>query len=249
MTDVSQPERRVRVFADAGAVAAAAAHRLEELALTAVQRHGRFTLALSGGSTPRALYQVLSERPELPWSHMDLCFGDERAVPPGHEASNARMVERALTHRDFVPKERVHRIRGELPAAEAARDYEQTLRNLFPDAALPRFDLILLGLGADGHTASLFPGSPALLEADAWVVAQRVDTLDTERITLTFPVLNAAAQVLFLVSGADKANALHEVIAGNAPVSRIPARGVLPQQGIVTFFVDEAAVASHVNRL
>jgi 6-phosphogluconolactonase len=249
MTDVSQPARRVRVFADAGAVAAAAARRLEELARSAVQRDGRFTLALSGGSTPRALYQLLSEHPELPWSQMELCFGDERAVPPEHEASNARMVEQALTHRDFVPKARVHRIRGELPAADAARDYEQTLRGLFPDAALPRFDLILLGLGSDGHTASLFPESPALVEQEAWVVAQRVSGLDTERITLTFPVLNAAAQVLFLVSGADKANALHEVIAGSAPVSRIPARGVLPQQGTVTFFVDEAAVASRVNRL
>lgn len=249
MSDVTQPTRRVRVFADAHAVAAEAARHVERLALSAVAARGRFTLALSGGSTPRALYELLSQRPDLPWSQIELCFGDERAVPPEDAASNAGMVQRALAHREFVPNERLHRIPGELPAAEAARAYERTLRALFPGAPFPRFDLILLGLGADGHTASLFPATPALDEQAAWVVAQHVEGLDTDRITLTFPVLNAAAEVLFLVTGKDKANALHEVLAGSAPVSHIPARGVLPQQGTVTFFVDEAAVAPRVRRL
>ena len=217
---------------------------VERLAHEAIEERGRFTLALSGGSTPRALYELLAQRSDLPWSQIELCFGDERAVPPDDPASNARMVHETLTQRPFVPPERVHRIRGELPAAEAARDYEQRLRQLFPGAAAARFDLILLGLGADGHTASLFPDSPALAETRAWVAANRIEALNTERITLTFPVLNAAAHVLFLVAGADKTHALNELLAGSAPVSVIPARGVQPNSGTLTFFVDEAAAGS-----
>jgi 6-phosphogluconolactonase len=241
MASQSPLPRDVRVFPDAGAVAAAAARHFEERARSAVRDGGRFTVALSGGSTPRTLYELLSQRADLPWSHTELCFGDERAVPPDDDSSNARMVHATLTRCDFVPKERVHRIRGELPAPAAARDYEQTLRALFPGQPLPRFDLILLGLGSDGHTASLFPGTAALLENDAWVTAHHVPRLDAERITLTFPVLNAAADVLFLVAGADKAAALQAVLAGDAPIARIPARGVVPRHGSLRFFVDEQA--------
>ena len=241
MATPSESSARVQVFPDAGAVAAAAARHFEQRALSAVRAHGRFTMALAGGSTPRALYERLAQRPDLPWDHTELCFGDERAVPPDHEASNARMVRAALTHREFVPPQRVHRIRGELPPRAAASDYEQTLRGLFPNLSWPRFDLMLLGLGQDGHTASLFPRSAALLEREAWVVAHPVPGLNTERITLTFPVLNAAEDVLFLVTGADKAAALREVLAGDLPVSQIPARGVRPLHGTLSFFVDEAA--------
>jgi 6-phosphogluconolactonase len=231
----------VRTFRDAAAVAAAAADHFERVAQEAVHARGRFTVALSGGSTPRALYERLAERADLPWRHIELCFGDERAVPPDDPANNAHMVHTALTHRPFVPAERVHRIRTELGAAAAARDYECVLRELFPDVALPRFDCILLGLGSDGHTASLFPHSKALDERDAWVVANTAPVAPRERITLTFPVLNAAAEVLFLVTGADKQTALREVLSGSAPVSSVPARGVAPESGDLCFFVDDAA--------
>jgi 6-phosphogluconolactonase len=153
------------------------------------------------------------------------------------------MVHAALTHQPFVPVSHVHRIRGELPAHEAAKAYEATLRSLFGDVGFPPFDLVLLGLGSDGHTASLFPHSPALSEHTKWVVAQRVDKLDRERITLTYPALNAARAIVFLVAGADKAEALRAVLEGDRPIDEIPARGIAPVAGSVTFVADAAAAA------
>jgi 6-phosphogluconolactonase len=154
------------------------------------------------------------------------------------------MARENLSGQPFVSQSSVHRIRGELPAEEAAADYESTLRTLFPGTtAFPSFDLILLGLGPDGHTASLFPHSPALAERTRWVAANWVEKFRSHRITLTFPVLNAAAEVLFLVSGEDKAWALKAVLNGDAPVSEIPARGIIPTSGRVTFLVDRAAAA------
>ena len=232
----------VRVFADLDAVADAACAHVCNRAWAAVQARGRFTLALSGGSTPRALYKRLALHPELPWDHIELCFGDERAVPPDDPSSNARMVAEALTQHGFVPAGRVHRMHGELPAVAAAASYAQTLRSVFGQSAgFPRFDLVLLGLGPDGHTASLFPHTAALCEDKAWVVASPGKNPETERITVTFPVLNAAAEVLFLVAGADKRWALSQVLQGTSEISDIPARGVRPADGSVTFLVDRAA--------
>ncbi|MDB4976279.1 MAG: 6-phosphogluconolactonase [Myxococcaceae bacterium] len=240
---MSRPD--IRVHADLEAVADAACEHVCNRAWACVQERGRFTLALSGGSTPRALYQRLARHPELPWDHIELCFGDERAVPPDDPSSNARMTAEALTQHSFVPAGRVHRIRGELPAAEAARDYEQTLRSVFgTSAGFPRFDLVLLGLGPDGHTASLFPHTAALAEDKAWVVANMGRNPAVERVTLTFPVLNAAAELLFLVAGADKNWALTQVLESDAAVSDIPARGIAPTNGSTTFLVDRAALGS-----
>ena len=236
--------RQLRVLESRDAVARTAAQWVHDRAWAAANARGRFTLALSGGTTPRALYQQMAAGPRLPWDRTVFCFGDERNVPPDHPESNARMAREALTGQPFVNQSSVHRIRGELPAAEAAADYEQTLRRLFPGTtSFPGFDLVLLGLGPDGHTASLFPHSPALDERAAWVAANWVEKLRTHRITLTFPVLNAAAEVLFLVTGDDKAWALREVLRGTAPVAEIPARGVAPASGRVTFLVDRAAAA------
>jgi 6-phosphogluconolactonase len=234
----------LRVLDDLDAVARTASQWIHDRAWAAVNARGRFTLALSGGNTPRALYRRMADGPRLPWDRTVFCFGDERNVPPDSPESNARMARENLTGQPFVNQSSVYRIKGELPAEEAAADYESTLRTLFPETtAFPGFDLILLGLGPDGHTASLFPHSPALAERTRWVAANWVEKFRTHRITLTFPVLNAAAEVLFLVSGQDKAWALRAVLKGNAPVSEIPARGIVPTSGRVTFLVDRAAAA------
>jgi 6-phosphogluconolactonase len=159
------------------------------------------------------------------------------------------MARAALTGQPFIPPERVHRMRGELPASEAAADYEATLRQLFPDSAgAPRFDLLLLGLGPDGHIASLFPRTRALHESRAWVTDNWVEKLGVERITLTYPVLNEAADTLFLVAGADKAWAVQQALEGSAAVEDVPVRGIQPRSGKVTFMLDLAASAQLSKR-
>jgi len=234
----------LRVLESQDAVARTAAQWVHDRAWVAANARGRFTLALSGGTTPRALYREMTAGPRLPWDRTVFCFGDERNVGPDDPESNARMAREALTGQPFVNPSSVHRIRGELPAAEAAAEYEQTLRTLFPGtASFPAFDLVLLGLGPDGHTASLFPHSPALNEHARWVAGNWVEKFRTHRITLTYPVLNAASEVLFLVTGEDKGWALRQVLQGNAPVGDIPARGIAPASGRLTFLVDRAAAA------
>ncbi|HTS82277.1 MAG TPA: 6-phosphogluconolactonase [Myxococcaceae bacterium] len=235
---------QLRVLESLDAVARAAAQWIHDRAWAAANARGRFTLALSGGTTPRALYKQMAAGPRLPWDRTVFCFGDERPVGPDSPDSNARMARETLTGQPFVNQRNVYRIRGELPPEEAAADYEQTLRTLFPGVTtFPGFDLVLLGLGPDGHTASLFPHSPVLEERNRWVAANWVEKLRTHRITLTYPVLNAASEVLFLVAGEDKRWALREVLKGNAPVPEIPARGIRPTSGRLTFLVDRAAAA------
>jgi len=244
---MSKVAPQLQVLPDLAAVAEAALQIVSQCARQSVQQRGRFTIALSGGSTPRALYQRLAQHPELPWQHIQLCFGDERAVPPTHPDSNARMVQETLGHCPFIPPENVHRIPAELPPAQAASAYQQTLHRLFGatgiEQGVPRFDMVLLGLGPDGHTASLFPHTVALSENSQWVVSHWVEAQHSERITLTFPVLNHARQVLFLVVGAEKASALRSVLEGDADVADIPARGVRPTAGQLGFLVDRAASA------
>jgi 6-phosphogluconolactonase len=226
---------------DLESAARAASALLLDRARAALEARGELSLALSGGSTPRALYARMRTW-TLPWHQAQLCFGDERCVPPDHAESNARMVQEALITPAGIPQERVHRMRGELPPEGAAADYEHTLRGLFGQGlAVPRFDIVLLGLGADGHTASLFPRSPALSEQRAWVVSNAVPSLAHVRLTLTYPVLNAARLVLFLVSGPDKAAAAREVLTGEQSPELIPARGVQPSSGELHFFLDRAA--------
>ncbi len=240
------------VVDDLEALAAEAARRLEAATRAAVTERGRATVALSGGATPARLFDLLADgaagsaRPEVDWPRVHLFWGDERAVPPDHPDSNYRMArERLLDRVGAIPPGNVHRIEAELGAAEAAQRYERTLVTFFDLApgAFPRFDLVLLGLGGDGHTASLFPGTAALRERAFRVTANTVPQLGTERVTLTYPTLNAAREVLFLVAGADKARALAAALDPAARAEEIPARGVAPADGRLTWLVDRAAAA------
>lgn len=236
--------RRVK---DAGEVARAAAEEVARAAAHAVAARRRFTVALAGGSTPRRLYALLAEasgpfRGRIPWSATHVFFGDERSVPPEHPDSNYRAAREALL--DHVPVASVHPIPADEP--DAAERYEDELRSFFgvvSGGPPPRLDLVLLGLGPDGHTASLFPGSAALDEGARWVISTFVDRLGTRRTTLTLPVLNRARGVVFLVSGAGKAAALAGVLEpapGGAP---LPAARVRPVRGEVLWIIDAAAAS------
>jgi 6-phosphogluconolactonase len=235
----------IQVVDDAEALAEAAS---AEFARRASAAQDLFTVALAGGSTPRGLYSRLAGdetlRHSLPWDRMHFFWGDERHVPPDHVESNYRMAQEAMLSRLPVPLANVHRIRGEVADADlAALDYEDVLRGFFQlrSGALPRFDLVLLGLGADGHTASLFPATAALDERLRIAVSNRVDKLHAERITLTVPVFNRAACVVFLVSGDDKAEALRAVIEGPRDPQRLPAQLIAPDQGRLKWIVDRRA--------
>ena len=236
--------REVRVLEDAAAVTRAAADEFGRRARERVAQAGFFTVSLSGGSTPKSLYALLAEPgAPIPWDRVHLFWGDERDVPPDHADSNFAMVESTLLSKVNVPADHVHRIRPELAGAErAASVYEEELRRFFGLAPgqWPRFDLVLLGMGPDGHTASLFPGSPALEERDRLVVASWVEKLQTHRITLTLPILNGAACVLFLVHGADKAPALKAALQADGP-DVPPAGRVRPADGELIWLVDGAA--------
>jgi 6-phosphogluconolactonase len=235
----------LRVLADLDEVARAAAEEVIRLAGEAVRAHGRFTLALSGGSTPRALFRLLVEaRDRIDWGAVQVFWGDERHVPPDHPDSNYRMTRETLLDHVPLPAASIHRIHGEDPDAEhAAALYDDEIAAAFALAPqqLPRFDLVLLGLGGEGHTASLFPGSAALHERERRVVAPFVPKLAAHRITLTPPVLNHAAAVIFLVSGADKADALAAVVEGEPQVDLYPAQIVRPERGRLLWLVDREA--------
>ncbi|HTU16933.1 MAG TPA: 6-phosphogluconolactonase, partial [Gemmataceae bacterium] len=215
------PSHTIRTFADVQAVSEAAAQEWVRSTREAVAARGRFTVALSGGSTPKRLYQLLAAEPyrsQVAWDRVEIFWGDERCVPPDHADSNYRMAREAMLAQLPIPAEHVHRIEAERADRDAAaRDYEAVLARVFGIAAggePPAFDLILLGMGPDGHTASLFPHTQALDETKRWVVANHVPQLNTDRLTLTRPILSRAREVLFLVAGADKAERLVEVLAG-----------------------------------
>jgi 6-phosphogluconolactonase len=228
---------------------AAAAELVVRTANEAVAQRGRFTIALSGGSTPKSLYNLLATnaRTSLPWDRMFFFWGDERHVPPTDPDSNYRMADEAMLSKIPVAAANVFRIPAENPDADAAAEaYEQTLRKFFALSAgqFPRFDLILLGLGPDGHAASLFPQTAALQEKSRLVVANLVEKFKTHRITLTLPVLNAARCVAFLVSGTNKAEALREVLEGTAPAEEYPSKLVSPAEGTLIWLVDRAAASA-----
>jgi 6-phosphogluconolactonase len=237
----------VHVVADAGQLADEGARFFAARAAEAIAARGVFRVALSGGSTPRALYQHLASMPGgIDWSRVHLFFGDERHVPPDHADSNYRMVQEALLSRAPIPEANVHRIHTEMSnASDAATEYERTIRNAFQirPGEWPRFDLVLLGMGPDGHTASLFPETPVLQERSRIAAAVWVVSMQTWRVSLTPPVLNAARDVLFLVSGAEKAETLQAVLEGPAEPDRLPAQLIAPTDGVVHWFVDTAAAA------
>jgi 6-phosphogluconolactonase len=225
-----------------------AADEILRAAKEAVEQRGRFTIALSGGSTPKGLYTLIAANAatSLPWEKMFFFFGDERHVLPDHPDSNFRVAEETLLSKVPVPGSNVFRIPAEASDAALAADaYEKTLHDFFSlkPGEIPRFDVILLGLGPDGHTASLFPETAALLEKSRLVVANWVEKLKGWRITLTLPVLNAARMAAFLVSGTDKAAILHEVLEGKGADEKYPARLVRPVSGQLIWFVDRAAAS------
>lgn len=236
----------VRVLASTAAVARAAVNELRRRARLAVAERGRCAVALSGGSTPRLLFRELATAApgEIPWHQVHLFWSDERTVPPNHPDSNYRMAHEELISRVNVPAANVHRLRGEDPdPARAAADYEADLRRFFDlqEGQLPRFDLVFLGMGADGHTASLFPGSEGLTQQQHLVVAPWVATLKSRRLTLTARAINHAACVVFLVAGEDKAATLRRVLAGPPRPLELPSQGIEPSDGELLWLVDAAA--------
>ena len=236
----------IRVFEDPWALFQAAAAECIEQLQSAIRSRGRFTVALSGGSTPKALYSLLATKLSLPWDKVFFLFGDERHVPPDDSESNYRMARESLLSKIPVPSANIFRVPAEAPdASQAAASYEQTLRAFFGTApgGFPVLDLVLLGMGPDGHTASLFPGGKALQERSRWVVADWVEKFKTDRITLTLPVLNNANEVMFLASGKDKAPVLKEVLEGTQPGTQFPSKLVRPEHGRLIWMVDKAAAA------
>jgi 6-phosphogluconolactonase len=227
---------------------AAAAEEVVRAATDAVAERGRFAIALSGGSTPKSLFNLLATnaRTSLPWDRMFFFWGDERHVPPTDADSNYRMAEETMLSKIPVAAGNVFRIAAENPdAAAAAEAYEQTLRKFFglEPGAFPRFDLILLGMGPDGHTASLFPGTAALEEKSRLVVANWVEKLKTSRLTFTLPVLNAARCAAFLISGTDKAPMVKTVLESDAPGEQYPSKLVRPTDGKLIWILDRAAAS------
>jgi 6-phosphogluconolactonase len=246
MENVANSE--VRILPDGATIAKRAAQKFVEAATAAVKENGSFRLALAGGSTPKALYGLLVNDPALraqvPWDKMQVFFGDERHVGPDHPESNFRMATEAMISKSPLKPEQVTRIKGEYPDAEqAAREYELAIRSYFKLAnrQFPRFDLVLLGMGSEGHTASLFPGTRALHEKQRIAVSNWVGKLLTERITLTPPAINNAARVIFMVTGADKAPALKAVLEGPYEPEQLPAQLIRPANGTLLWLVDTAA--------
>jgi 6-phosphogluconolactonase len=241
-----------QVYPNADALAKAAGLDILRLAQQSVAERGIFTLALAGGSTPRKLYHLLATDPDFrdfPWDKTHFFFGDERCVPPTHIDSNYLMVNGTLLSTGLVPPSHIHRVRTELPDPNmAAADYNVEMRTFFTHEmrlnGFPRFDVVLLGMGPDGHTASLFPESKALEEKELWVVANWVEKFNSTRITFIFPVLNAARNVLLLVAGADKAAMLYEVLGSERDSSRYPVQKVKPLDGAKVWLLDSAAAAS-----
>jgi len=238
---------KVLVFDTPEQVALAAAEKFVAYAQEAIADHGAFTVSLAGGNTPRRVYELLASDPFknlINWSSVHLFFGDERCVPPHHQDSNYGMVYKALISKIEIPASNVHRIAGEGNPEENAAAYERELRTFFGDVSWPRFDLVLLGMGEDGHTASLFPGSDAVKEKARWVVATRMEQLKQDRITLTIPVLNHAAQVVFLVTGKGKARRFSAVIHGPPRPEPLPAQLIRPLDGSLEWLVDKAVASS-----
>jgi 6-phosphogluconolactonase len=237
---------QVHQYKDAEAIAEAAAKRVLDSAKRAVDKNDRFVLVLAGGSTPRALYRRLTESPyreKLPWRKTYFVFGDERCVPPDDEQSNFRMVSETLLDPLEIAPHQVLRMKGEQKPAEAARRYEVRLGDLFLNRSNRHFDLVLLGVGADGHTASLFPGTAALDETERWVVANEVPQLEAWRLTLTFKALDSARRVLFLATGEEKARVVAEAFGGVEHETVHPCERVRPLHARREVLVDHAAGA------
>ena len=241
-------QREVYIVKDNAAIARRAAEKFVTMAQSAVQHHGSFSVALSGGSTPKLLYSLLATdadlRTKVPWDKMQLFFGDERHVGPDDAQSNFKMALETMIKKAPLKAEQVHRMKGEYPDAErAAKEYEQDLREHFhlKDAEMPRLDLVLAGMGEEGHTLSLFPGTKALHAQGRAVVRNWVGKLYTERITMTAPAANNADMILFMVAGKEKALALKAVLEGPYEPDQLPAQLLQPTNGKLLWLVDATA--------
>ncbi len=243
----------IQVSPNPAALAQSAAAEFTRLAQSAIEHRGRFSVALAGGSTPEKLYRLLASPPfagQIDWARVEVYWSDERCVPPDDPQSNYRMARLALLEQVPLPPENIHRLQGELDPRLAAFQYEEWLRSAFATPAatgaespVASFDLILLGMGEDGHTASLFPHQNAVHEDWRWVVAEQIQKLDTWRLTFTPPLINAAANVIFLVAGEHKAESLKQVLQGPYQPELLPAQVVKPTNGRLLWLVDAAAAA------
>lgn len=251
-------EKNIQIFPALEELSRAAAVRFTELARERAQQGKVFSVALSGGSTPRTFLEILAN-PEfsqrIQWESVHLFQVDERCVPPDHLQSNYRMIRGSLLRPVPAAEENFHRMKAELEDRDSASaEYEAEIREILTPAegSLPRFDLIFLGLGSDGHTASLFPGSAALAETSKWVCPNYVEKLQMHRLTLTYPILNAAGEVVFLVAGSGKGEILRQVVEGPRDPHRFPAQGIQPAEDAVNWYLDRAAAQllrkSHSHR-
>jgi 6-phosphogluconolactonase len=234
--------KNIQVYPDPASLAESAARQFIELAKDAIERKGTFSASLAGGSTPKATYELLASREfasQLDWSKVQIFWGDERCVPPNHPDSNFRMAYEALIKNVPIPGENVHRMPGELKPLEAANKYDTELRTQLGDH--PQLDLVQLGMGDDGHTASLFPGTKPISETTMLVAANFVQKLKSWRITLTPVMINQASHIVFIVSGSNKAETLREVIQGAYRPDVYPSQIIHPIAGNLTWLIDEAA--------
>lgn len=246
----------LEVYPDQKSLMRAAAEHVVNISESSLTTRGRFTLALSGGKTPRPLYQLLATDEFLPlidWNQTQVFWGDERCVPPEHPDSNYHMARELLLDYVPLPMDHIYRFKGELEPEQAAELYEERLHAFFsgregsPEHPRPRFDLVLLGIGDDGHTASLFPHTPGLTEVNRWATAHWVEKLDAWRLTLTPTALNEASHLLFVVEGENKAEAMRAIFDPDTDPMMYPAKLIQPRDGSVTWLVDEAA-ARLLNR-
>lgn len=245
------PQTKIIICKDINDIATKSAGAFVGIANSAIKEKGLFLVALSGGSTPRTLYSLLAideYKNQIDWSRVHVFWGDERCVSPDHHDSNYRMANEALLSKTGIPESNTHRIKGEL-GADAAKDYEEVIIDFFrvTGSQPPRFDLVLLGMGDDGHTASIFPDTSAVTEANSTVAAVYVEKFAAERITLTHPTINAASNIFFLVSGKKKAGMLKTVIESDYTPERYPAQLIRNAEGNVTWFVDNT-VASFLTK-
>jgi 6-phosphogluconolactonase len=239
---------KVQVAADIDAISRAAAETIVRHVSESLQTHDLYAIALSGGSTPRRLYQLLAKDAELqeqiPWDRIHFFWGDERHVPPHHPDSNYRMAYHALLSKVPIPSTNIHRIRAEDSDADrAAADYEREIRRFFKidSGHMPCFNCVLLGMGPDGHTASLFPGTTALEETERLVVANWIEKFQSSRITLTVSAINHADRIIFLVSGEEKADTLKAVLEDDIKSNRYPVQRIQPSDGKLIWFLDQSA--------
>jgi 6-phosphogluconolactonase len=247
----------IRIEKDLAAISASAAEIVIQSANQAISQRGRFSLSLSGGSTPRSLYSLLAQSNYLnriEWEKVDFFWGDERCVPPDHPDSDFGMARKTLL--DHLPQNdlpgvyrpKIYRMEGELEPEDAAQRYEKLLRSYFPPEVGTSFDLLLLGMGEDGHTASLFPHTPPIFELDRWAISHYVSKLSAFRLTLTPPILNRSRTILFLASGAQKASVLAKVLYGERNPDELPSQVIQPVDGNLIWLIDQVAAAELPGR-